>query len=113
MMISPPSGIASFAFTTRFIRICSIWPGSALMLPIGVVGRNETEILSPTMRSSMVVTLFTTSFRFRTLGKITCCRLKARSCRVSMAARSDAFLICARCFFTGLSAETISIDRSL
>ncbi len=41
MMILPLVGIPSRAFTGRF-RTCSIWPASALMLPIGTVGRNLT-----------------------------------------------------------------------
>src|ERR1022692_832690 len=33
MVRVPPFGMASRAFTTRFISTCSIWPGSALTIP--------------------------------------------------------------------------------
>ena len=48
-----------------------------------IVGRNEILMSSRTIRCKSVVTFCTTSFKSRIFGKTTCCRLYARSCRVT------------------------------
>ncbi len=43
----PPWGMASWALTARFIRTCSIWPGSALIFPQGRIKfRDQSDILA-------------------------------------------------------------------
>ena len=82
-----PCGMASRALTTRFMSTCSIWPAVGLDRPqVGVEvawparcpRRSGGAASSP--RSSP------RSFRSSTVGRSTCLRLKASSCRVRAAA---------------------------
>ena len=90
----PPSGIASRAFTARFMITCSIWPGSALTGLTWGPGKKENSMCSPIRRGSIFPMSEMTTFRSSKRGCKTCMRLNASNWRVMDAARLDAFCIC-------------------
>ena len=92
----PPFGIASRAFTTRFITTWWSWPGSASIGPRAGSSCVVRTMSSPISGRSIDCISTTMPFRFRSSGVSTCLRLNARSWRVSRAARSVAFLISSR-----------------
>ena len=84
----PPVGIASRAFTARFRITCSSWATSPHTgVPLGSIAVMN-EMCSPINRRSIDAMPATTSPRSSTRGSSTCLRLKARSWRVRMLARS-------------------------
>ena len=93
MVSLPPPGIASRALTARLRITCSIWPGSALIVPRLEASAVRSSTSSPINRRSIFSRSETTVLRSMATGCKTCLRLKASSCRVRPAARSPAFLI--------------------
>src|SRR5207248_96101 len=73
----PPLVMAWRAFTARFIMTCSNWLGSAFTLPSLGSSLNSRWMSSPRSRATKFCMLFTTVFKFRIRGAMTCCRLKA------------------------------------
>ena len=76
MVRTPPWGMASRAFTTRFMSTCSICPGSALTVPPGE--QHETQIRH--LHRSGAATSCQAAHQIVQIddpGCITCLRLKA------------------------------------
>jgi hypothetical protein len=92
----PLSGMASWAFTARFMRICSTWPASTFASPRAASFRTRIVMFSLSVR----LRIFSKPdrMRFRSMGLMssTCLRLNARSCRVRFLALSAAFWIVER-----------------
>ena len=86
--------MASRALTVRFMTTCSICPGSAETRPVPASSRSSSWTSSPMSRRSIVARLPTSVLTSITCGWRNCRRLKARSWRVRLAARSDARRIC-------------------
>ena len=89
----PPAGMASRALMQRFIRICSIWLGSARTVHRSSCDSMAKSMSSPISRRSIFPRFSTTSSIRSIFGFRTCRRLKARSCCVRAAARSPALWI--------------------
>ncbi len=112
MVRLPPDGIASDAFTARFIMTCSICPGSALIRPSDSPARKMNAMSSRTSRFRMLNISETSEFRFSTLGCNICIRLNANNWRVRDAARSLAFSICRAFPYSGLAGSSRSSIKS-
>src|ERR1035437_5378027 len=82
--------MASLALTARFMTTCSNWPRSAFPRPRPGDTTTLTLTSSPMRRSTIDDRPLTTSPISRISGTSVCLRLKARSCRVSAAARLPA-----------------------
>ena len=93
----PPSGIASRAFTTRFMITCSTCPGSALTRPSAGSRRNSSSISGPSSEGKRSEICEIRALRSSSLGWRICLRLKASNCRVNEAAFSDALRISLGC----------------
>ena len=93
MVTRPPRGMASRALTIRFRSTCSSWPGSAFTHPRSWAGTVTRSMSSPIRRRSIFSTCATTLLTSSTRISRTCRRLKARSWRVSAAARCAASTI--------------------
>ena len=89
----PPPGMASRAFTARFMRTCCIWLGSTLTRPEPSTGSTDSSTSSPIIRWSIGTSSATSGPSSSTRGWTTCLRLKARSWLVSATARCDVFWI--------------------
>ena len=112
MVTVPPSGIASRAFTTRFMITCSIWPGSALTVPRSGAATVTIRTSSPISRRSMRSRPATRALRSISRGCSACLRLKESSCRVIEAARSAALRICSTYSRRGSTSPRSSWSRS-
>ena len=84
-------GIASRAFTARFITTCSIWLRSAFTVPRSDLRSISSVRSSPIKRGNIFCMSETRAFKSRTMGVRICWRLNARSCLVRAAARCPAF----------------------
>ncbi len=109
----PPPGIASRAFTTRLSTTCSICAGSASTRPTPGATVVTSSTSSPISRCSIGSRSATTTSSARTRVCSTCLRLKARSWRVRVAARSPTRLISSTSLRTGSSARRRCSSRSL
>ena len=89
-------GIASRAFTARFMITCSTWFGSALIRPRPLPSTVSSRMLSPMRRRSSSLIPTTTQLRSMSRGCKTCLRLNASSLCVKAAARAAAFSISSR-----------------
>ncbi len=78
--------MASRALTARLTKICSTWPGSALVATRSRARAVRNDTSSPSKRASILRMRSATSFRFKTLGTIICLRENASSCRVRFSA---------------------------
>ena len=108
MVSLPPSGIASRAFTTRFIRTCSIWLGSPITVP-GCSARRSSMVMSARRSRFMIpASSRTVALRSRGWGCSTCFRANARNWRVSVAPRCPASMISSSWCFTSGSATSLS-----
>ena len=108
----PPVGIASRALTTRFMSTCWSWPGSARTFPASLPSAKRISTSSPMTRRSIFSKSSTSSLSSNTIGSNTCWRLKASSCLVSEAARSDAFRTSVRSRCAALPCGISSRSRS-
>ena len=68
MVSVPPSGMASRALTARFMRTCSIWPGSALTGPAPAPSAVTSSTSSPIAGAASSPCPRTTAFRSSTSG---------------------------------------------
>ena len=109
----PPFGIASRAFTTRFISTCSICPASAFVAPSPGPGAKVSSTSSPSSRRSIFSSPPMSPLRSSTSGRSTCFRLNARSCRVSPTARMLALRASSMSARTGSSSPSASIAKSV
>ena len=96
MLIFPPCGMASRAFTTRLIRICWTCAGSAFTFPKSGCNTGMTSMLAGMRRRRSLCVSQTEAFRSSTVGSINCLRLNASNCRVNDAAFWLAPLISAK-----------------
>ena len=113
MRRSPPVGMASRAFTARFISTCSIWIGSTRTLPRSGARLVARRMSSPISRRISFSMFSTTVFRSTSSGTITWRRLNASSCRVSHDARSAARATSSRSARTGLSRSSSASASSV
>ena len=92
----PPPGMASRALTTRLRSTWSSIPASARVSSARGWRLSWRRTSSPRMRCNILARWATISFRSNWRGCMTCRRLKARSWRVRLAARSAEALMPAR-----------------
>ena len=90
MVSLPPRGMASRAFTARFMMTCSICPGSTLIDASPAAATAMSSTSSPIRIRSIFSIPPQMSLRSTILGASTCCRLNASRCRVKLAARFPA-----------------------
>ena len=86
----PPPGMASRAFTARFITTCSRWVRSARTVTGAGASTASTATRSPSTRRSRPASAETTSFRSSTSARAGWQRPNRRSCRTRAVARSAA-----------------------
>ena len=87
----PPSGIASRAFTVRFMRSCVTWLGSITVGGSSLATQQRRSMCSPIVRLSIGSMSRTTSARSSATASTGRRRLKASSWRTSSAPRVAAF----------------------
>ncbi len=93
MVSLPPEGMASRAFTARFMMTCSICPASARTDQRLFPGVMTRSISSPIMRVSILRFSVAMSLRLTIRGASICFRLNANNWRVKDEARSEALAI--------------------
>ena len=96
ILISPPAGIASRAFTTRFIKTCSSCRLSARIRCTTGSWLSVRVTFSPTKRFSRCVRSARVSRMSSVSGRSVCLRENASNCPTKAAARLAFWLICTR-----------------
>ena len=110
---SPPNGIASRAFNTRFMITCSNWSGSAWTAATPGFNSSRTFTFSPARRASNGCRAVSVQFKSSTIGRRTCFLPYANNCPVNSAALSPALRILSRVSRSGSVAPKSPSSNSV